>query len=337
MSEAGDTTQPPAALVLASEFLVQVEGVHRVSGEGNPFDTYLQRLAVSSRRKMARHLSRFAHVFAGEPIDPRSFPWGALRYRHTQAVQAALREGRAWSPATANQALAALRGVLLDAFRLGLISAEDFHRARAIEDIGRGSPGRHGRVLSVSELRRLLQACEPATAAGARDLCLVVLGYLTGLRRSELASIELAKLDLAEASLDVLTKGTKFRRLGLPPLAVQACRRWLLHRGIAPGRLLLSVRRGDYVDPVGVLTGDSVAWILARVAERAGVARFSPHCLRKSLGTHLLERGADALLVRDILGHSNVQTTLSYDLRKFGAQREAVDSLAVAIEGVWSL
>ena len=103
--------------------------------------------------------------------DRASFPWHALRYQHTQALRASLAER--YAPATANKHLAALRGVLKGAWRVGLVESEDYHRAVDLEGI-RGEVLPAGQELQAGELRALFTAYgEDQTAAGCRDAALL--------------------------------------------------------------------------------------------------------------------------------------------------------------------
>jgi site-specific recombinase XerD len=109
--------------------------------------------------------------------------WAAIRYQHAQAVRAKLAE--TYSPATVNKALSALRGVLRESWRLGLVTAEDYHRASDLEAV-RGETLPRGRALGAGELAALMSACcMDAGPSGARDAALLALLYGGGLRRSE--------------------------------------------------------------------------------------------------------------------------------------------------------
>src|SRR5438105_10945478 len=110
-------------------------------------------------------LDLLAGLLGGEP-DALALDWAALRYQHTAAVRAAL--AARYAPATANKMLAALRGVLREAWRLGYVSAEDYRRAADLAPV-RGTTLPRGRALTVGELRALFAAVaedvRPATRA----------------------------------------------------------------------------------------------------------------------------------------------------------------------------
>src|SRR6516164_5468992 len=148
-----------------------------------PTDTRQKFTSPGSRRTMRGALDVVAGVLTSGRRTAETLPWHQLRYQHTTAVRTALMER--YAPGTANKMLAALRGVLKAAWRLGLLTAEDHQRTGDIPSI-RGTVLPRGRALSRGELRALFRTCaqDPA-AAGRRDAALLALLYGGGLRRSE--------------------------------------------------------------------------------------------------------------------------------------------------------
>ena len=141
---------------------------------------------------------------------PETLPWAGLRYQHTQAVRAKLAETRA--PAGVNKILAAVRGVLREAWRLGLMDAEAYERAADIKSV-RGEQLPRGRALGKRELQKLFVACaKDETAAGRRDAALIAVLYGGGLRRSEVVALDLADYRPETAELRIRHgKGQKGR------------------------------------------------------------------------------------------------------------------------------
>jgi integrase len=117
---------------------------------------------------MAEALDTIARMASGGAIAGECFPWHQLRYQHAQAIRTRLsdsvsaRTGRPLSPASVSKHLAALRGVLRECWRLGLMSAEDLARAIDLEPV-RGSTPLRGRVLEAHEVARLLSAADRAS------------------------------------------------------------------------------------------------------------------------------------------------------------------------------
>ncbi len=122
----------------------------------HPVAVYLARLAPGSRRSQRAALETMAGILTTGRLGIDELPWHRLGYQHTQALRAALAER--FSPATANRHLAALRGVLREAWRLGLMSAEDLQRSIDLPAV-RGERLPRGRALSRGELRALFESC----------------------------------------------------------------------------------------------------------------------------------------------------------------------------------
>ena len=167
-------------------------------------------------------------------------------------------------------------------------------------------------VLSVADVERLIAAPSGAGPLPLRDRALLELGYATGARVSELVGLSLRDLLYEDGLVRVLGKGSKQRlvplgrrALGQVALYVRESRA-ALDRGKGRGRLFLNAR-GTPLSRVG-------AWgIIKQAAARAGLTkRVTPHTLRHTFATHLLEGGADLRAVQEMLGHADLSTTQLY-------------------------
>lgn len=259
--------------------------------------------------------------------DARSFPWQALRYEHTQAIRARLAER--YAPATANKMLSALRGVLKACWRLGYVSAEEYQRACDIPSV-RGTRLPRGRALTQGELRALFEAChQEGGAQGMRDAALLAILYGGGLRRSEVVALDLEDYSPGDGALTVRRgKGNKERIVYLAGGAKRAVEAWLEARGNAPGPLLCPIRKNGTIE-LRRMTAQAVLLVLQRLACKAHIPAFSPHDLRRSFISHLLDAGADIATVQKLAGHAQVTTTARYDRRGEEAKRGAVELLHV--------
>ena len=159
-----------------------------------------------------------ARLLTTDRLGADELPWHHLGYQHTQALRAAL--AARYSPATANRHLAALRGVLREAWRLGLMSAEDLQRAIDLPAV-RGERLPRGRSLTRGELRALFESCRGGCPADARDAALMGVLYAAGLRRAEVVALEVSDYDPETGALIVRGKGNKERSR----LHRQRCRR----------------------------------------------------------------------------------------------------------------
>jgi len=170
------------------------------------------------------------------------------------------------------------------------------------------------RPLPVEDVTRLLEAPDRDTPAGIRDRAVLEALYGAGLRVSELTGLDVDDVDLEEGSVRVLGKGGKERDVPIGRYAGDAITAYLRRArpSLATSRsraaLFLNLRGGR-------LTRQGVAGILAKAVRASGIERsVSPHTLRHSYATHLLEGGADVRVVQELLGHASVATTQVYTL-----------------------
>jgi integrase/recombinase XerD len=293
----------------------------------HPAAVYLGRLAPGSRRTMRAALDLLAAMLTSGAADAKTLDWAAVRYQHAQAVRSGLAER--YKPATVNKALSGLRGVLREAWRLGLITSEDYRRAADLEAV-KGESLSPGRALSAGELKALLGACSADdTAAGARDAALLAVMYGAGLRRSEAVALDISDFTAATGMLVVRHgKGNRDRVVYATNGAADALADWLAVRGDEAGPLFLPVNKGGVVGGHR-LTGQAVLYILRRRAVRSGVTRLTPHDLRRTFISDLLDLGADISTVQRLAGHAQVTTTTRYDRRGEATKRRASELLHV--------
>jgi len=173
-------------------------------------------------------------------------------------------------------------------------------------------PKRLPRYLTVAEVEALLAVPDTSTPLGLRDRAIIDVLYAAGLRVSELVGLDVVDVDLVQAQVRVMGKGGKERigLLGRP--AVRAVRVYL-----EAGRpALLSQRPTNALwlnHRGGRLTARGVALVLSKAGKQAGIRiSVSPHVLRHSFATHLLDGGADLRVVQELLGHANLATTQIY-------------------------
>ena len=175
--------------------------------------------------------------------------------------------------------------------------------------------------LSEPEVARLIETPDTGDPLGRRDRAILELFYASGLRLSELVAIDLEDLNLGDRMVRVMGKGGKERILPFNQSTVAAIKAWMKDRAaiVTPERPKAKGKRQKVGDPLFInyrgtrLTGRSVDRLLRRyVAQCSTRMGISPHALRHSFATHLLQRGADLRAIQELLGHSRLSTTQRY-------------------------
>lgn len=176
-------------------------------------------------------------------------------------------------------------------------------------------PLRLPKALTVTDTLALLDSCDPATVTGLRDKALLEFLYGSGARISEAVQLTPDALDLAGGSVLLRGKGGKQRLVPVGSHAVAAVEAYLVRArpALAAKRTKSPVPREVFLNARGgPLSRQSAYAIVSAAAARAGVPDVSPHTLRHSFATHLLEGGADVRVVQELLGHASVTTTQIY-------------------------
>lgn len=208
---------------------------------------------------------------------------------------------------SANRRLTVLRRYFHWALRERRIAADPTVRLQAARQ-----PLRVPKTLTQAQVEALLHAPDTATALGLRDRAMLELMYASGLRVSELVTLKIFHLGLAEGVLRIMGKGGKER---LVPFGDEA-HRWL-QRYLAEGRgAILAGQQTDdlFVTQRGAAMSRVTFWVIVKkCAQAAGItAPLSPHTLRHAFATHLLNHGADLRVVQLLLGHADISTTTIY-------------------------
>ena len=286
-------------------------------------EAYLDHLAVerglatntllSYRRDLRRYLD-----YLGEHDDLSAVNAGSV-----SDFLATLREGDAEHPAlsasSAARTVVAVRGLHRFAAREGLIAEDVTRRVRPP-----APPRRLPKAISVDEVERLLKAAGSGDGPlPLRDAALLELLYGTGARISEAVGLAVDDIDAESAAVVLHGKGGKQRIVPVGSFALRAIEDYLVRsrpvlaaRGKGTPALFLNARGG-------ALSRQSAWTILQAAAERAALTMtVSPHTMRHSYATHLLDGGADVRVVQELLGHASVTTTQVYTLVTVDRLRE---------------
>jgi Site-specific recombinase XerD len=283
--------------------------------------SYLDHLAVErgasphTQAGYARDLRRYAGFLTGRGItDPASVTQADVSAFVTE-LQTPDQASAVLSAASASRALAAVRSLHAFAVRDGLAvddPAAAVHPPKAVR--------RLPKALSLVQVEALLAAPDPSTATGLRDAALLELLYGTGARISEVIALDVdelsALLSEPDSGLRLFGKGRKERIVPVGSYARAAVEAWLVRgrpqlaqASSRPSPALLLNARGQR------LSRQSAWQILQKTAVAAQLdVEVSPHTLRHSFATHLLDGGADVRVVQELLGHASVTTTQIYTL-----------------------
>ncbi|ROT27163.1 tyrosine recombinase [Micromonospora sp. HM5-17] len=285
-------------------------------------------LSTNTLASYRRDLERYLASLAADGVQDLAAVSPAQIARHVARLRAGDAEHPPLSAASAARAASAVRGLHRFAVREGLV------RQDASRDVRPPVPPRRlPRALEVPDVLRLLETAGPVGATGPaatlplRDRALLEFLYGTGARISEAVGTAIDDLDLVEGVVLLRGKGGRSRLVPVGGYAAEALRAYLVRSRptlAAGGRgtpaVFLNARGGP-------LSRQSAWAILRRAARRAGLpvegpGAVSPHTLRHSYATHLLDGGADVRVVQELLGHASVTTTQVYTLVTVDRLRE---------------
>ena len=302
----------------------------------NPYHAYLAHFdSAESGPAMRGCLARLAGLIAprpdgaGETQWAEMLPWHQLDYPAALAVRnviAARVKAKAWKASYANKHLAALRGVISQAWELGYIDADT--RDRICKQALKGVKGTNrpaGRNIDTKETVRLLEV----TAAGGRpadvrDAALIAVFHSTGGRCAEVAGLQIETYDHAARAGWFTGKGNKEREAFLHPQAAARMDAWLTLLNRRQGPVFRRVDRWGHIGEQP-LTGAGVRDIIDRRRKAASLKPLSSHDWRRTLVGDMLDDGYDLATVQKFVGHQRPETTSRYDRRPSDRMRAAAD------------
>jgi integrase len=264
----------------------------------------------NSRRNYAKALDDLFALSAGRPLTRALF----MEYRASM---------EALAPSTINVRLSAVRKLVAEARRNGLIGVEDAASLSEVPNI-RQKGTRLGNWLTREQAKELLAIPDRSTLKGKRDYVILALLVGCALRRQELATLDVETIQLREGRwvlADLEGKGRRVRTVAIPVWVKQGINAWMTAAGIEEGRLLRPISKGG---KVGESLGDWAVWsVVEQSAKEIGIERFGAHDLRRTCAKLCRKSGGDLEQIKFLLGHSSIQTTERY----LGSEQE----IAVAV------
>ena len=264
----------------------------------------VSRNTLSAYRSDARQLQDFLRESAGE--DAAAIEWRSVGSNEVAAYLLHLR-GKEYSDTTLARKVASTRSFFGFLFHEGIIDEDPTDKMSAPK-VGRSLP----KALSVEEVDALLDGPADPSPEARRDRAMLEVLYASGIRVSELVSLDTDDVDLEQGFVRCFGKGSKERLVPIHPGAAKVLGDYIEH-----GRPQLYSKRSDralFLNRRGArLTRQGFWVILKAAAARAGITKsISPHTLRHSFATHLLRGGAPLRHVQELLGHSSITTTQVY-------------------------
>lgn len=323
-----EITNAPAVLEPTSVQLVSVEKptdlffnnqTNNRYSDVNPALMYVESLQSKlSQATMRSLLNNVAQILGFQSL--LNCPWQMLNKDAVEYVVRSLR-GKGLAPSSINLYLNAMRQTAEHASDFDLIDFSELRRIKRIKQ-ERGSRCSHGREVTGDEIKRLLATCrsDKLTSKDIRDSAIICIMRGCGLRRSEVVGLKYSSITASNRTVSVIGKGNKERILRIPMKIYPVLNRWMEFRK-------LKLKFAQESDPLfcrihksgtlinAKLSAKGVEVILNNRIELAGVDAFSPHDLRRTFCTGLLNKGIEMSDVQKLMGHSDMKTTQRYDMR----------------------
>lgn len=298
----------------------------------NPAHQYLSSLmSKTSHRTAASTLQIFAE-FNGY-TSYHAYPWRMMRAEDLKLF-AQDQSARNLSPNTINTRLSILKRVSKESLLIGLIEVQDFERIKAIKRV-QGFTELSGRMVDEMEFKALVKSAKSRATknqpAALRDVAILCVARFGGLRRTEIALLDLSDCIWDRLAVKVKGKARKHREQPLPEFVMDLIADWIDVRGEHDGPLFTRMRRGG-VNTKDRLSDQGIYHIVTTIQERTGLSSVKPHDLRRTYCTSLLDAGNDLSLVSDLMGHADLSTTKIYDRRKDTAKADVAHAQANILE-----
>jgi site-specific recombinase XerD len=292
----------------------------------SPYQLYLQTLSASGRKAIISLLTQSAKRLTNQ--SPDQFDWHQLKYANVVMLRNAfVQDG--YAVATTNMMLSAIKSLMQTCFNMDLISADQLAKIKSVDRV-HGTAQRKGRGLSKEEINALLKAAEDSehSSKRLRDKAIIMVACGAGLRSFELAELTMDDIDTKNGILTVRKgKGRKVRQIHLAKPVLTSLKKWIAIRDQHEGALFSKIDRYGGIQQRHLSTS-GIAHLFESLQQTANIDAFSPHDLRRTFITQLLNQGVDMNTVRQLAGHSDITTTARYDCRAESVGQKASKRLS---------
>ncbi len=267
--------------------------------------------ASNSKRNYSQALDHLFAFAAGRPVSRDVL----LAWRAAMEKQ---------SPSTVNIRLSAMRKLVAEAKREGMLSSDDADKLSNISNI-KQTGARQGNWLTREQAKEILAVPDRSKLKGKRDYVILSLLVACALRRTELAELDVATIQQREGRwvlADLEGKGRRIRTVAIPIWVKHGIDAWTSAANIKDGRLLRPIRKSGKID--GDVLSDWAVWsVVEQAAKQIGIEQFGAHDLRRTCAKLCRKAGGDLEQIKFLLGHSSIQTTERY----LGSEQE----IAIAV------
>lgn len=290
-----------------------------------PCALYLGRLSPNSRKSIASQLKSIAKLM-NWPDDYGSH-FASVDYQQALMIRTVLLQA-GWQPRSINRAMIAIKGIMKVAVMTGSANQQEVAHLSTISHLK--SPEHRGTPLTAEQVSQLFRKLEQGkTASDLRNLAVFALLLGTGLRRSELVALSLDDYDRRKQTLLVRHgKGNKSRLLFLPQWCQEHLALWLKARQFQGGYLICKTYTSGKVVPDVSLSVSAIYRLIRNKLASIGISDASPHDMRRTFITRLLEQNIDINTVRKMAGHADISTTTTYDKRDHQFMQRAATALS---------
>lgn len=289
----------------------------------NPAELYIQTLdSQVSIKNVTYALNHIALMLSGKQCL-FSYEWSTLTYQKiTQLKAQYLKKGL--SPNSINTYLALIKGVCREAWKIGIISTDDYMLIKEIKRV-KSIKLCSGRSLSHQEIRKIVTHFQKLKSPiGYRNAAIFALIYGAGLRVAELCNLAVSNYD--GEKLTITGKGNKEAIIPIPSFIKTILDKWLAVLNNETGFIFVRIARYGVIHQNNI-SPKSVRYVCNLARDALSIAHFSPHDLRRSFATNLIENGVDLFTVQNLMRHTSMETTKRYDMRGEKTKKAAVELL----------
>lgn len=297
----------------------------KINSNSNPAELYIKSLQSNNSKILMKSRLNIICKKIDKNSNYLNIDWSILSYELVLNVIENLKN-ESKAPATINSYIAAIKGVTKQAWKRKIIKTSTYLWINDIKDIN-GSRINTGRTLSTNEILKLIKSCNKnKDISGIRDAAIIAITYGAGLRRDETANLKINDYNIKEGTIKIIGKGNKERKNKINKKIQEVIKRWINCRNKNSEYIFYTIKDNNHVFEKK-LSGGNIYTMLKKRYIEAKIDKISPHDLRRTYATKLLEQGHDIFIVQELMGHTSIDTTKKYDRRSETFKNKAAEAL----------